>query len=197
MAGNKRKKSAITISQGASKRVLRSRHTPEREVILLDSESEDDLDAIRKQVEDEQRLAKPQSASRLDDLIVIDDSDTESDEAMAQRLSKEWATADGVSVTGEGASTTIWTDVQARPSTKFRWNNALAKSLEPQSHTSYSIAHEGQSPSDLLSGFRGMFTVSRECSNCHKEVKSPRGHVSNYVPFFDVFPNERSIPDAV
>lgn len=171
MPRSKRNRSLSIVSESRK----RSRKSTTQEVILIDdSDDEDDLAAILaqiKQQEESERLAKELQGSWNDASgskipMLID----EDDEALAKRLAREWADEDE-----EIEISSIQPAAIGMPSS----SNAASISSQPslEIHKPQKASDHAQSPDRSLIAFRQLFTTTRACSKCGKDVPSPRGHV--------------------
>jgi len=159
----------------ASESRKRSRKSTAQEIILIDdADDEDDLAAILaqiKQQEESERLAKElqgswNDASGSKNPILID----EDDEALAKRLAREWADED------EEMEISA---IQPTPSSSYTASIPLQPSFEIDRPRK--VPDHAKSPDKSLSAFRHLFTATRACSKCGKDVPSPRGHVRQMI----------------
>ncbi|KAJ7805167.1 hypothetical protein B0H14DRAFT_2881240 [Mycena olivaceomarginata] len=95
-------------------------------------------------------------SSKSTDVINVDDF--EDDAAMARRLAAEWATGAGP------------LDVDA-------WETEPSTSSSKTKGGSLSSHADNIPPDERLAQFRSFFNAERNCTNCGKVVKSPRGFV--------------------
>jgi len=178
------------------------------DVIVIDSDSKtesDDLKAILAQIkaqEESERLVH-RMQYEFDQPSTSGSKDTESrledDEAMAKRLAEEWAQEDE-STNLEKRVDDFPMDVSdieevpgshdasissssllkgTRPLTETRTS---ADSSNPQG-SSKSYISVPVRPDEGLTSFRHIFTNTRPCSKCGKDVQSPRGSVSDMMRF--------------
>ncbi|KAJ6541873.1 hypothetical protein B0H19DRAFT_1175036 [Mycena capillaripes] len=153
----------------------RARVQPKNEDIVV-IEDDDDLPEIlaliKKSEEDEELARKLQNenegTSSISSAEVIDVDGIEDDAAMARRLAAEWA-AETVET---NRKTPESVDVDA-------WEPLVETSASPaKAGTSRTPSSPDNIPLDeKLAKFRSFFTAERNCSNCEKAVKSPRGFV--------------------
>lgn len=143
------------------------------DVIVIDSDSEsDELKAILAQIkaqEESERLVlrdlgQPSSSGSKDAELHYED-----DEAMAKRLAAEWA-HEAESNNASASSSSL---SKTRPLTM--------DSSDPQGGKSY--VSLPVRPDEGLLSFRDIFTMTRPCSKCGKDVQSPRGCVSDIIEF--------------
>lgn len=210
MAGRKRKPAAD--ENAPKKPPKRSRKSHKAGVVVINSEDEEDFDAIlariKEQEESEQLARKLQEewngTSSAGPSAVVNRS-TENDEAMARELAQQWEDGDyqpssskilqtqgsDNSVVGEPTTTQQFQGFKANLATHELDIESLKPSGEVESKiqlpksSSYSIPMEDDPPDQKLAEFRSLFTRTRECTKCHKDVKSPRGHVSICHPIYD------------
>lgn len=185
--GLKRNLSPSQASGSKPKRLRKAPASPApdpADVIIIDSDNEtnesDDLKAILAQIKAQ-----------------------EDDEAMAKRLAAEWAEAESTNIE-EGvddfpldlsdieevnpASGTP-NDASASTSSFSKGKGSLAKirtgimdSSDSQGNKSYISVPI--TPDEGLMPFRDMFTKTRPCSKCGKNVQSSRGCVSDSFPIY-------------
>ena len=180
--GRKRNLSPSRASGSKPKRLRNASASPApdpEDVIVIDSDNEtnesDDLKAILAQIKAQ-----------------------EDDEAMAKRLAAEWAEAESTNLEeGVDDFPMDLSDIEevhpdtpndASASTSFisKGKGSLTKtrtgtmdSSDPQDNKSYiSVPIR---PDEGLTPFRDMFTKTRPCSKCGKDVQSSRGCVSDIM----------------
>jgi len=199
----KRSLSSDQPSGRSSKRICKTPVPEPGDVIIIedsDHEDPDDLKEILAQIkeqEDSERLARqletdyapsPSSSSAMP-------IDIEDDAAMARQLAEEWALEDNtLEMNHEEIADSSDIEILPGPSnTKVQrhadnefpngtFNSTSSKLADPKF---YKLANVR--PDAALEPFKQIFTVSRNCSKCSKDVKSPRGDV-RFLPlmFFDV-----------
>ena len=182
--GQKRNLSPSQASGSKSKRLRKAPASPapDPEIVMVidsdhDTNESDDLKAILAQIKAQ-----------------------EDDEAMAKRLAAEWAEAESTNLekgvdefpmklsdVEEGHPGTP-NDASASTSSILKGTGLLTKtrtgvmdSSDFQGNKSYiSVPIR---PDEGLMPFRSMFTKTRPCSKCGKDVQSPRGCVSDIMRF--------------
>ena len=182
--GRKRNLSPSQASGSKPKRLRKASASPApdpKDVIVIDSdnetnESDDDLKAILAQIKAQ-----------------------EDDEAMAKRLAAEWAEAESTNLeegvddfpmdlsdieevypgTPNDASASTSSISKGKGPTKTR--TGIVNSSDPQSNKGYISVPI--TPDEGLTPFRDMFTKTRPCSKCGKDVRSSRGCVSDSMGF--------------
>jgi hypothetical protein len=199
----KHKLGSLDNTVRASKRARKLSPDPEPGVAIVDEDN--DLEAILAQIkeqEESERLAKRVQDQWNNSPADVVDETTDSDEALARRLAKEWASqvdADGDPIAGpshlpdngKGSDGFVGISTPAGPSR--------------QQSRAFSSSLEEDTPDTKLSGFRDFFTAKKKCTNCGKLVKSPRGHVRGIMSFFiyrsdhpvQVMFNDDSMPQSV
>ena len=168
--GRKRNLSPSQASGSKPKRLRKASASPApdfEDVIAIDSDHEtnesDDLKAILAQIKAQ-----------------------EDDEAMAKRLAAEWAEAESTNLEGVDDMSDI-EEVHLGTSSISKGTGSLTKrtgimdSSDSQGNKSYiSVPIR---PDEGLMSFRDMFTKTRPCSKCGKNVQSSRGCVSDTMRF--------------
>jgi hypothetical protein len=144
------------------------------EIVLARIKEQEQSEALAKQLQDEWRrevltnnlnLPIASSSRTQDDDVIMIDSGTEDDEAMARRLAKEWAQ------TGSSSPSRSQETSKKQPCITSKGNS---KGKSPEKSSSVGQAH---APDEKLRECRGAFTADRECSKCGSLVQSPNGHV--------------------
>ncbi|KAF7347410.1 UBIQUITIN-CONJUGAT-2 domain-containing protein [Mycena venus] len=186
MAGTsvKRPLSPSKAASGSPKNRKRARK--DEDVITIEDDP-DDLEAILALIKESEekrnddaamarRLAaewgtepEPVLTSSKTAETVIDVDDIEDDAAMARRLAAEW----GSELDPVQTSSTETVDVGTREPPIETSSKANAS----PSRTSSSSHEDNIPPDKSLAQFRPFFTAERNCTNCGKPVKSPRGFV--------------------
>ncbi|KAJ7665225.1 hypothetical protein DFH06DRAFT_1268392 [Mycena polygramma] len=138
-----------------------------RRSLIIEDDDDDDLAEILAQIkasEENERRARNGGSSKNAEVIDVDD--LEDDEAMARRLAAEWADEEPEASTKEPETV----DVDA-------WEPPVAStSVKTGPSRPVSLA-DNTSPDEKLAEFRSFFIAERDCSNCGKPVKCPRGFV--------------------
>lgn len=192
MPGKRGQKRNLSPSHTSGNKAKRPRKaTPsalDPDVIVIDSDSDsepNDLKAILAQIkaqEESERLAHrmqyefdQSSASHSKDMESLED-----DEAMAKRLAEEWAHEDESTDLEKQKETCSLTDLD---------------SSNPQG-TSKSYVSVPVRPDEGLKPFRDIFTKTRLCSKCRKDVPSPRGCVSHIIETCYMRVTDQSLRDT-
>ena len=194
MPKGRKRKIAPKNPENQSKRVRKLSPEVDNDVIVIDDEDDDlaDILAQIKQQEESEKLAaslqdSPNNSSGSGNVVFIDD--TSSDEALARRLAKEWADQmddddanpiPGPSDVVQGLKSSDDIVETSQPVRHSR------PSMLPPSRNKirHATSSKGDTPDLMLSEFRDLFTANRECTQCGKVVKSPRGHVRRPPRFF-------------
>lgn len=203
--GRKRNLSPSQASGIKPKRLRKAPASPARDSdpIVIDSDHEsdesDDLKAILAQIkaqEESERLGLPNNLDQPSIPAKDTESTHEDDEAMARRLATEWAQeaestniqkgvdelpmdlSDIEQVHPNGASASTSSISKGKGSlTKTR--TGFMDSPDPQGNNGFiSVPIR---PDEGLMSFRDMFTKTRPCSKCGKDVQSSRGCVSDII----------------
>lgn len=185
-------------SQASGSKPKRSRKEiadPE-EVIVIDSDSEsesDDLKAILAQIkaqEESEQLAHRMQYD-LDQSFGSKDIESrlEDDEAMAKRLAEEWAHEDeSINRVGEfpmdlsDIEEVTPPDASVSRTRQLTETRNITDSSDPRGSKSYTSVPVR--PDEALRSFRHIFTKTRPCSKCGKDVQSPRGCVCDMMRFW-------------
>ncbi|KAF9469734.1 hypothetical protein BDZ94DRAFT_1328678 [Collybia nuda] len=157
-AGQKRKK-AISPNR-PSKRTRRLHEDSENEEedlgpILTRIKEQEESELLAKKLQEEWSGTSGMVSSTVCDRDLLDD------EAMARELAQQWEEED----TNQPSNSN-------HESRTYRTNNRTKKWP-----SSYSVSVHDNPPNEKLAEFRDLFTQTRKCTKCHKDVKSPRGHV--------------------
>lgn len=174
MAGTsgKRPLSPSKAASGSPKNRKRARVQPKDEAVVL-VEDEDDLAAILALIkESEEKEKRGQTSNSVE---INDDDDIEDDAAMARRLAAEWGTEPEPVQTNSRTPETVDVDTWEPPA-EASSSKAQASPSRTCSSQAYNI-----SPDQSLAQFRSFFTAERNCTNCGKPVKSPRGFVRCFI----------------
>ena len=211
--GRKRNLSPSQASGSKPKR-LRKAPVPDPDVIVIDSDHEsnesDDLKAILAQIKAQEESERLALQYNLDQPSMSRSKDTESahedDEAMARRLAAEWAheaestnlekgvdelpmdLSDVEKVHPNGASAST-SSISKGTGSLTKTRTGIMDSSGNKSYISVPIR-----PDDGLTSFRDMFTKTRPCSKCGKDVQSSRGCVSDIK--FPIYVSPTSFRDA-
>ena len=200
--GRKRNLSPSQASGSKPKRLRKAPASPapDPDVIVIDSDHEsnesDDLKAILAQIKAQEESERLALQYNLDQPSMSGSKDTElayeDDEAMARRLAAEWAheaestnlekgvdelpmdLSDVGKVHPNGASAST-SSISKGTGSLTKTRTGIIDSLDPQGNKSYISVPVR--PDDGLTPFRGMFTKTRPCSKCGKDVQSSRGCV--------------------
>jgi baculoviral IAP repeat-containing protein 6 len=151
-------------------------------------DEDDDLGAILARIKEQEESEK--FALRLQDEWNQSSGSSdpvpcdESDEALARRLTEEWADQvdddmDPISGPSKLVERDKSIDDFVEISKPVGAQTRSSRRAQPSRHRSRTYS-EGGTPDTKLSEFRGFFTANKECTNCNKAVKSPRGHVRGY-----------------
>ena len=184
--GHKRK-SSPQASQASGSKPKRLRKAPlspspdSEDVIVIDSDhasnESDDLKAILAQIKAQ-----------------------EDDEAMARRLAAEWAEAEStnlengvdelpmdlsdieeVGIPNDASAST--SSISKKTGSLVKTRTGIMNSSDPLGNKSYVSV---PTPDEGLTPFRDLFTKTRPCSKCGKDVQSSRGCVSGIMRFLNV-----------
>jgi baculoviral IAP repeat-containing protein 6 len=205
----------LSSSQASGPKPKRSRKASPEDVVVIDSDFDSESNesqefkAILAQIkaqEESERLAlqidlnQPSSSGSKDM-----DTRLEDDEAMAKRLAAEWAReAESANLDKGIDEFPMDLDIeQVHPGTP---NDASASTISKRTRTSTMDSSNSRGtksyisvpvrPDEGLSSFRDMFTKTRPCSKCGKDVKSPRGWASNPMKFLIYVSLTQSLHDA-
>lgn len=166
------------------------------DVIVIDPDSgseSDDLKTILAQIkaqEESERIARRMQYD-LDQSLTSGSKDTESrledDEAMARRLAEEWAHEDSTNLENTVDESSMGLEEVASPDASAS-SSSLPKRTRPLTETRTTMdssKSQGRGyvsasirPDKSLASFRHIFTKTRPCSKCGKDLQSPRGCVS-------------------
>ncbi|KAK7063792.1 hypothetical protein R3P38DRAFT_3164771 [Favolaschia claudopus] len=172
----KRKRSSSPSKTKASPKARKRARQNQEVVEISDGSDEDDLESIlaliKESEEKERRAQNVAGSSRSSELIDVD-GEVEDDAAMARRLAAEWGTLEPepTQPSAKNVSETVDVDDWKSPTTT---SGTLAKSRD-FSETDH------LPPDERLAEYRTLFTSERDCSNCGKPIKSPRGYVRNVL----------------
>ena len=116
-------------------------------------------------------------------MAIVDD--TEGDEALVRRLAQEWGEENQRTPSPRNGATTRKTQLTHDDQIELlevRNVRGPQTSLPPVASSAFQeqrnvFTRDLGPPDERLSGFRDLFTGSRNCSNCQKPVAAPRGHV--------------------
>ncbi|KAJ6486122.1 hypothetical protein C8R47DRAFT_529564 [Mycena vitilis] len=172
MASPSLKRSLPPSKSSPAKSRKRARVEPKDEEVVIieddDDDDDDDLAEILAQIkasEENEKRARTGSSSKNTEVIDVDD--IEDDAAMARRLAAEWADEEpAIADTKKPESVDVdaWEPPVAITSVK----TGPARPISPADNIP---------PDEKLAEFRSFFTAERDCSNCGKPVKCPRGFV--------------------
>jgi len=189
---------------GRSSKRIRKAPVPEPDNVIIIEDSDhakyeadpDDLKEILAQIkeqEESEHLAKqlhndfgvPSSSGSKDMPINIED-----DAAMARQLAEEWALEDNaLEMNHEAIADSSDIEIlpgpsNAKVSNRPRHSENVPRNTGSSSSTSSKLADRKPCklanirPDAALEPFKHIFTITRSCSKCSKDVKSPRGSVS-------------------
>lgn len=218
------RKRNLSPSQAGSKpkrpRKAPSALVPEDAIVIdsdLESNESDEFKAILAQIKAQEESERLALEYNLDQSLSSGSKDTElrheDDEAMARRLAAEWAhetesanlekslddfpmdldieeVHPGTSNDTSASSSSL--SKRTRPMIKTR-TGTMDSSADPPGRKSYISVPVR--PDEALSSFRDVFTKTRPCSKCGKDVQSPRGYVSDIMKFFIYISLTQSLRD--
>lgn len=194
----KRSLSSDQPSGRSSKRIRKAPVPEPGDVFIIedsDQEDPDDLKEILAQIkeqEDSERLARQLETENVPSpsgskAMPID---IEDDAAMARQLAEKWALEDNMlEMNHEEIADSSDIEILPGPSnTKVHRhaenessNAGTFNSTSPTLPNTKLYKSANVRPDAALEPFKQIFTISRNCSKCGKDVKSPRGNV-NFLP---------------
>jgi hypothetical protein len=212
------RKRNLSPSQAGSKpkrpRKAPSAPVPEDAIVIdsdLESNESAEFKAILAQIKAQEESERLALEYNLDKLLSSGSKDTElhheDDEAMAKRLAAEWAHETESANLKKGLDdfpmdldieevhpgTSNDASASSSSLTKRTRTGTMDSSADPPGRKSYISVPVR--PDEGLSSFRDVFTKTRPCSKCRKDVQSPRGYVSDIMKFFIYISLTQSLRD--